>query len=151
MIVATVHFYKKGLFSSGKTVAGECSTATNSLCRRESRSHRYAGTRSDAGMERAAHILRGLPNADHHSNRQVTFLWDGAWSADVDGEHHLSDRNWGETKVRHMLGLLLSAYRKSLRCFNNIMHEGLRQVSWRAATVAAGAYYRYHTTSTNKW
>lgn len=144
-------FLQKELFSSGKTVTGECSPAPNSLCRRESRSHRHAGTRSDAGMERAAHILWGLPNADHHSDWQVTFLWDGAWSADVDGQHHLSDRNWGETKVRHMLGHLLSAYRKSIRCFNIIMHEGLRQVSWRAASVAAGGYYRYHTTGTNKW
>lgn len=144
-------FLQKELFSSGKTVTGECSPAPNCLRRRESRSHRHAGARSDAGMERAAHILWGLPNADHHSDWQVTFLWDGAWSADVDGQHHLSDRNWGETKVRHMLGHLLSAYRKSIRCFNFIMHEGLRQVSWRAASVAAGGYYRYHTTSTNKW
>lgn len=58
-----------------------------------------SGTRSDAVLEGAAHVLRGVSSTDHHRDGQAEVLRHGPGSDHVDGVDHLPDRNGREAQV----------------------------------------------------
>lgn len=77
----------------GASAAGERGSAEDGVRRGEGRSHRLPRARSDAVLEGAAHVLRGVPSTDHHGDRQAEVLQLGPRSDHLDGIHHLSDRD----------------------------------------------------------
>lgn len=83
----------------GASAAGERGPAEDGVCRREGRSHRVPRARSDAVLERASDVLRGVSSTDYHRDGQAEVLWHGPRSDHVDGLNHLSDRNRREAQV----------------------------------------------------
>lgn len=84
---------------SGASAAGERGPAEDSVRWWEGRSHRVPRAWSDAVLERATDILRGVSITDYHWDRQAKVLQHGPRSDHMDGLYHLSDRDWREAQV----------------------------------------------------
>lgn len=83
----------------GASAAGERGPAEDGVRWREGRGHRLPRARSDAVLEGAADILRGVSSADYHWDGQAEVLQHGPRSDHVDGLYHLSDRDRREAQV----------------------------------------------------
>lgn len=83
----------------GASAAGERGPAEDGVRRREGRSHRVPRARSDAVLERAADVLRGVSSTDYHRDGQAEVLRLGPRSDHVDGLDHLPDRDRREAQV----------------------------------------------------
>lgn len=84
---------------SGASPAGECSPAEDGVRWWEGWSHCMLWAWSNAVLEGATDILRGVPCPNNYWDRQAEVLWHGPWPDHLDGHHYLSNRDRRETQV----------------------------------------------------
>ena len=84
---------------SGASTAGERGPTEDSVCRGKSWSHCLPRAWSNAVLERATDILRGMSRTDYYWDWQAEVLWHGPRSGHVDGLYHLPDRDRREAQV----------------------------------------------------